>query len=134
VFGAWFALAFSNREPADCVLARSLVSQPPRRGDLYLNSFLAFWRVNRQLIWVRLWLALRFHALVSRFSIPSPESAACQTLPRVHTEFDFRLVEPASVFRSVVNGEPIPNLAAFRFAEVARHDLRQCMLRLSMTR
>jgi hypothetical protein len=34
-----------------------------------LNSFLAFFRVNRQLILVRFWLAFRFQALVSRFSV-----------------------------------------------------------------
>lgn len=36
------------------------------RGGLYLNTFRAFLRVNRQLIFVRFWLARRFQALVSR--------------------------------------------------------------------
>src|ERR1035437_1462749 len=40
-----------------------------RPGGSYLNRFLAFFRVNRQLILVRFWLAFRFHALVSRFSV-----------------------------------------------------------------
>ena len=43
---------------------------PRRRGDSYSNNFLAFFRVNRQSILVRFWLAPRFQALVSRFSVP----------------------------------------------------------------
>ena len=39
------------------------------RGGLYLNTFRAFFRVNRQLIFVGFWLARRFQALVSRRNV-----------------------------------------------------------------
>src|ERR1039457_1212681 len=39
------------------------------RGGAYLNTFLAFFRVNFQLIFVRFWLAAPFQAAVSRFSM-----------------------------------------------------------------
>ena len=35
-----------------------------------------------------------------------------QTLPREDAYFDFRLIEPTAVDRRVVNGEPVPDLAA----------------------
>jgi len=46
-------------------LCSSAVAQWRWRSGLYLNTFRAFFRVNRQLIFVRFWLALRFQALVS---------------------------------------------------------------------
>jgi len=47
------------------------------------------------------------------------DPARAQTLPRVHAEFDLRLVEPASVFGSVMDLQPIPKIAALFLAEVA---------------
>jgi hypothetical protein len=45
--------------------------------------------------------------------------ARAQTLPREQqAEFDFRLIEPASVFWGVVHGEPVPNVSALLVAEV----------------
>jgi len=44
--------------------------------------------------------------------------AFAQALPRVEAEFDFRLIEPASVFGGVVHGEPVPNVSALVLAEV----------------
>src|SRR3989475_5620245 len=44
--------------------------------------------------------------------------AFTQTLTRVQAEFDFRLIEPASVFGGVVHGEPVPNVSALLLAEV----------------
>ena len=46
--------------------------------------------------------------------------AFTQTLTRVQAEFDFRLIEPASVFWGVVHGEPVPNVSALLPAEVNR--------------
>ncbi len=43
--------------------------------------------------------------------------ARAQTLPREQAEFDLRLIEPASVLRGVVYGQPIPNLSALLIAE-----------------
>ncbi|MDQ1468832.1 MAG: hypothetical protein QOJ99_312 [Bryobacterales bacterium] len=37
------------------------------------------------------------------------DSSASETLPREDADFDFSLIEPASVSGSVVNGEPVPN-------------------------
>src|SRR5579863_4172035 len=42
-----------------------------------------------------------------------------QTLPRDQTEFDFRLIEPAPVLRSVMDGEPVPKRSALFLAEVS---------------
>src|SRR5438034_9266654 len=44
--------------------------------------------------------------------------AFTQTLTRVQAEFDFRSIEPASVFWGVVHGEPVPNVSALLPAEV----------------
>ena len=41
-----------------------------------------------------------------------------QALSRVQAELDLSLVEPASVFGRVVNGEPIPKISAFLLTEV----------------
>jgi len=56
--------------------------QPLRPGESYLNNFLAFFRVNRQLILVRFRLACRFSLgfPLQRFQIRNPSLA--QTLPR----------------------------------------------------
>jgi hypothetical protein len=57
-------------------------------------------------------------------------------LPREQAEFDLCLIEPTSVFRRVVHAEPIPEIPALPFCSPKRsvNDLRQCILRLSMTR
>jgi hypothetical protein len=40
------------------------------------------------------------------------DPSGAQTLPREDPDFDFRLIEPTPVDRSVVDGEPIPDFAA----------------------
>ncbi len=49
------------------------------------------------------------------------DSCGAKTLPREHGDFDFALIEPASVPRRVVDGEAAPDLAAnIRTIEVSQ--------------
>ena len=52
---------------------------------------------------------------LQRCQIRDPPRA--QTLPREHAEFDLCLIEPTSVFRRVVHGEPTPEIPALLLAE-----------------
>jgi hypothetical protein len=47
-------------------------------------------------------------------------SSFAETLPGEDTDFDFRLVEPTSMFGRVVNGESVPDLTADLRAEKVR--------------
>ena len=47
-------------------------------------------------------------------------SSLAEALPREEADFDFGLIEPASVSGRVVNGEPIPDFAADLRAEQVR--------------
>ena len=53
---------------------------------------------------------------LQRLQIRNPSRA--QTLPRVEAEFDLCLIEPTSVFRRVVYGEPVPDVSALLLAEI----------------
>ena len=53
-----------------------------------------------------------------RSQVRDPPSA--EALPREEADFDFRLVEPTSVFRGEVNREAVPNLAAHLPTESVR--------------
>ena len=93
----------------ECGLCGGGSVQPLARGFLYRNSFLAFFRVNRQSILVRFRLALPFQASISRCNVSrSRNPPAPQTWPRDQTEFDFRPIEPAPVLRSEMDGDPVP--------------------------
>jgi len=52
------------------------------------------------------------------------EPPGAQTLPRVQAQFDLRLIEPASMFGCIVNGEPLPESTALLLAEAIHHRLR----------
>ena len=45
-------------------------------------------------------------------SLEVRDFSGAEALPREDAEFDFSLIEPASQSRCVVNGEPVPDLAA----------------------
>ena len=51
------------------------------------------------------------------------DSPFADALPRENVDFDFRLVEPASMSGLVVNGEPIPDVAADFLVEQVRERL-----------
>ena len=55
-----------------------------QRGFTYRNNFLAFRRVNRQVIFVRLRWIIRFQALVSRRKVPT---SGKRRLPRHCREY-----------------------------------------------
>ena len=57
------------------------------------------------------------HPAIPESSFPTQilevrDSSGTQALPREDAYFDFSLIEPASVSRRVVNGEPVPNFAS----------------------
>jgi hypothetical protein len=83
--------------PAGCIQVRP---QPVVvAGRFVLEHLAGLLPVNRQLIFVRFWLARRFPALVSRCKfLRSGIRRLPRQLPRVQAPCDFRLLEPASVF------------------------------------
>jgi hypothetical protein len=61
--------------------------------------------------------ASAIHPAIPRSSFPTQslevrDSSGAEALPREDADFDFSLIEPASVSRRVVNGEPVPDFAA----------------------
>ena len=53
-------------------------------------------------------------------SLQVGNSSGTEALPREHADFDFGLIEPASVSRRVVNRESVPDFAAYLLAEQVR--------------
>src|ERR1017187_8390835 len=90
-FWAYTAEARGLRFKVECVLCGGWSVQPLARGFWYRNSFLAFLRVNRQLILVRFWLALRFHARTSRCNV---SRSGIRRLPRHCRETNRNLISP----------------------------------------
>ena len=70
--------------------------------------------------------AVAIHLLVPGSGFPAQslqlgDSSTSQALPREDTNFDFRLIEPTSVGRRVVNGEAVPDFGAdLRAIEVSQ--------------
>ena len=75
-------------------------------------------------------LPVDFGALTVRLAVPGPRfSLQCaqvryppfaQALPGIQAQFDLGLVQPTSVFRGVVDGEPVPETSASPLAKAVR--------------